>query len=83
MDEKLPGRLTKILGIVIAIALVTVFSKFYVEWLWFDSVNFSEVFTVTIISKIAVTAVVFLLTFGFVWFNLSIFNKHKAVHATR
>lgn len=77
MDEKLPGRLTKILSIVIAIALVTVFSKFYVEWLWFDSVNFSEVFTVTIISKIAVTAVVFLLTFGFVWFNLSIFNKHK------
>lgn len=59
------------------VAVISFLSKYYIDWLWFKSVNFQSVFTTTLLSKLAVWFCVFLITFAIVWINLFFVLKYK------
>ncbi|MGE5453839.1 MAG: UPF0182 family protein [Methylocystaceae bacterium] len=64
-------------GIIALILLVGgSLSRMYVDWLWFKSINLGSVFTITLISKLAVGFIGFLLAFLFVWFNLNLTRRN-------
>lgn len=67
----------KLLIIILLIAAFSVFSSYYVDWLWFSSLDFQNVFSVTILSKLLLYIGVFLLAFLFIWLNLQLTRKFR------
>ncbi len=64
------------IGIVVALILIiSAASNYYVDWLWFQSLDYSSVFTTTVLTKIAVFAASFLLAFIIIYFNLRVCQK--------
>lgn len=76
MDNKSNASLIKILIVLAVVGAISLLSSYYIDWLWFKSLNFEKVFTITLLSKIALYAGVFLLAFIFIWFNLHITKKN-------
>ncbi|NLB53003.1 MAG: UPF0182 family protein [Syntrophomonadaceae bacterium] len=56
-----------------AISLVT---NLYIDWLWFKSVSFQEVFSTIIINKVGLYGVLFLITMGLFYVNLWLTKKN-------
>ncbi|MEQ8200875.1 MAG: UPF0182 family protein [Syntrophomonadaceae bacterium] len=62
--------LIKIIGVVALLWAVSALSNYYVDWLWFKSIDFTQVFTITLVNRLLLLIGVFLLTFLFIWGNL-------------
>ncbi|MDH7479293.1 MAG: UPF0182 family protein, partial [Syntrophomonadaceae bacterium] len=58
METKQKVKVTVLIGLVAFIALAALISDFYLDWLWFDSLNYLSVFLTTFFSQIALRAVV-------------------------
>ena len=58
MVTKQKVKVTVLIGLVAFIALAALISDFYLDWLWFDSLNYLSVFLTTFFSQIALRAVV-------------------------
>jgi uncharacterized membrane protein (UPF0182 family) len=77
-NEKKDNRNSmKLLIIFLLIAAFSIFSSYYVDWLWFSSLHFENVFTVTLLSKILLYVGVFIIAFLFIWLNLQLTRKFR------
>src|SRR5665647_649122 len=77
MEKNVSHSLTKLVIILAILGAMTLFSSYYVDWLWFSSLNFQNVFTVSVISKIILYSIVFLIAFLFIWLNLQLTRRFK------
>jgi uncharacterized membrane protein (UPF0182 family) len=76
-DKKDISNSVKLIVILIILGAFSIFSNYYVDWLWFSSLDFQEVFSTTIISKLLLYVIVFLIAFLFIWLNLQLTRKFK------
>ncbi len=83
MDNKSNGGLAKILVILVVLGGVSSLSSYYIDWLWFKSLQFESVFTTTLLSKMALVAGMFVVTFLFFWFNLQLTKRNIRPEADR
>ncbi|HRW12487.1 MAG TPA: UPF0182 family protein [Syntrophomonas sp.] len=67
----------KLFILFLLIAAFSIFSSYYVDWLWFSSLHYENVFTVTLLSKILLYVGVFVIAFLFVWLNLQLTRKFR------
>jgi uncharacterized membrane protein (UPF0182 family) len=66
-----------IIGIVLVIlAIISAFSRLYVDWLWFGSLDFGGVFKTTLLTKWALGLGVFCLAFIFLFANLMLSRRY-------
>lgn len=63
-----------------AISLVT---NMYVDWLWFKSVSFQEVFMIVLANKVGLYALLFLITMGVFYLNLWLTKKNVSDEGPR
>ncbi|PKM76502.1 MAG: UPF0182 family protein [Firmicutes bacterium HGW-Firmicutes-15] len=83
MDNKSNGGLSKILVILVVLGGISSLSSYYIDWLWFKSLQFESVFTTTLLSKMALVAGMFVLTFLFFWLNLQLTKRNIRPEADR
>lgn len=83
MPEKVPNRNLKWIIILAALFLLTLFFSLYIEWVWFQSVDFSKVFSIILLNKVAIYLVVFLLSFLLFYINLEFTRKHLGTREDR
>jgi len=76
MGNKSNGSFIKILIILGVISITSSIATYYIDWLWFKSLNFESVFTTTLLSKVSLVASVFIISFLFFWFNLYITKRN-------
>lgn len=62
-----------LLGVLI---LASVLAHLYIDYLWFGSLNFSSVFTTTLLTKILVAVVGVVVAFAIIWGNLVIARRY-------
>lgn len=72
MEDNSNRSLIKIAGLLALIWIGSALTNYYVDWIWFKSVNFSQVFTITLFNKLALLITIFLVTFLFIWGNLKL-----------
>ena len=48
----------------------------YIDWLWFKSLDFQNVITITLVSRWALYALVFIIAFAFVFINLRLSKRN-------
>lgn len=81
MDNQHTGSLSSTIKLVLlflVLWLISFLSNMYVDWLWFDSVNFKEVFITFLINKGGLYCLVFLLVFILFAVNLLIARRYLA-----
>ena len=81
MDNQHTGSLSSTIKLVLlflVLWLISFLSNIYVDWLWFDSVNFKEVFITFLINKVGLYCLVFLLVFILFAVNLLIARRYLA-----
>ncbi|QLL22820.1 UPF0182 family protein [Actinobacteria bacterium IMCC25003] len=61
-------------------ALVTYFSGYYIDWLWFKSVDFTSVWSTVLITKIQLFAIVGLLTSATISLNIYLAYKRRPLY---
>lgn len=76
MDKSSNSNLVKILILLLVLGGVSLFSKYYIDWLWFRSLDVSQVFTITLLSRLALYALVFIVVFLFVFLNLQLTKRN-------
>jgi uncharacterized membrane protein (UPF0182 family) len=69
----------KLVVILIALGVISILANLYTDWLWFQSVNFSSVFTTIFMNKIGLYITVFLLSFLLLFINLHIARKNTGI----
>ncbi len=72
MEDNSNRSLIKIAGLLALIWIGSALTNYYVDWIWFKSVNFSQVFSITLLNRLGLLIFVFLLTFLFIWGNLKL-----------
>lgn len=77
-ENKSNNSLVKLLVVLAVLVLLSVFSQYYIDWLWFSSINFQSVFTTTVLSKVLLYVGVFFVAFLFIWLNLQLTRKYKS-----
>lgn len=70
MEDNSNRSLIKVLVVLALLWGASALTNYYVDWLWFKSVDFTQVFTITILNKLGLLISAFLLAFFFVWGNL-------------
>lgn len=65
----------KVAVILILLGLLSTVARYFVDWLWFDSLGFDSVFVITLLSKVWLYVLVFALAFVFIWLNLKITSR--------
>ncbi len=81
MDNQQKGSMSstiKLILLVLVLWLLSFLSNLYVDWLWFDSVEFKEVFVTFLINKVGLYCLVFLLVFIIFAVNLFIARRYLA-----
>lgn len=66
----------KLLIFVVILMAASKIASLYMEWLWFQSVDFSSVFSTILLNKIALYVVMFLATLALFMFNLHLTRRH-------
>jgi hypothetical protein len=79
------NQLRKPLNITLAIIFilgvgVIALSNFYIDWLWFDSVGFANVWSTVLITKAILFAVVGLLTSAFISANIYLAHRNRPLY---
>lgn len=60
----------KLIVFFLLLAAASLLINMYIDWLWFKSVSFQEVFTTILFNKIGLYALIFLVTLGLFFINL-------------
>ncbi len=66
----------KLLALVLVLVAISLLSRYYIDWLWFKSLNLESVFTTTLVNKIGLYALVFVVSFLFILLNLWLTKKN-------
>ena len=79
------NQLRKPLNIALAIVFtlgagVIALSNFYIDWLWFDSVGFANVWSTVLVTKVILFAVVGLLTSAFISVNIYLAYRGRPLY---
>ncbi len=67
---------TKIFLLLVTLGVLSTLAGLYVKWLWFDSINYANVFTIMIGNQVALYLALFAVSFLFFYFNLSFTRRH-------
>ena len=81
MDNRQTGSMSstvKLVLLFLALWLLSFLSNMYVDWLWFASVDFKEVFTTFLFNKVGLYCLIFLLVFMLFAINLFIARRNLA-----
>ena len=70
MEDNSNRSLIRIIVVVALLWAASALTSYYVDWLWFKSIDFNQVFTITIFNRLLLLVGIFLLTFLFIWGNL-------------
>lgn len=79
MDNQPTGSTSstvKIVLLFVALWLVSFFTRLYIDWLWFESVDFQSVFSTILLNKVGVYAAVFTVVFLLFAVNLYITRRN-------
>ncbi|MEQ8236814.1 MAG: UPF0182 family protein [Syntrophomonadaceae bacterium] len=68
----------KIALLIIFLGIFSTIAGYYVDWLWFKSLALESVFSTTLLNRIGLVTVVFVLSGLFIWSNLNLTNRHKS-----
>lgn len=74
------GNLRKLITaifVLIAIAVISALARIYIDWLWYDSLGFKQVFITTILSRWGIGIAVFLIVFVFLLVNLLLTRRYS------
>lgn len=77
MNNKSNWGILKIVAVLIILGVISSLAGYYVDWLWFQSVNFAGVFTTTLLNQMTLTVGVFIISFLFFWLNLWLTGKNE------
>ncbi|MDO4541054.1 MAG: UPF0182 family protein, partial [Syntrophomonadaceae bacterium] len=69
------GFYIKLAVILALLGLLSLLARYYVDWLWFSSLGFNSVFIITLLSKIWLYVLVFVVAFLFLWLNFKITGR--------
>ncbi|MDD2619581.1 MAG: UPF0182 family protein [Syntrophomonadaceae bacterium] len=70
------GSTAKLIIFMLAIMVLSKIASLYVEWLWFQSVDFASVFSKILLNKIALYVIMFAATLALFMFNLHLTRRH-------
>ncbi|MEN6325931.1 MAG: UPF0182 family protein [Syntrophomonas sp.] len=77
MENRKPISSTiKLLVFVVVLMAASKIASLYMEWLWFQSVDFASVFTKILLNKITLYVVMFLATLALFMINLQLTRRH-------
>lgn len=60
----------KLIVLFLVLGAISLVANMYIDWLWFQSVSFQEVFSTILLNKIGLYAVIFVITLGLFYINL-------------
>jgi len=60
----------------VLLGILSFLGALYVDWLWFSSVGFSNVFKTLLLNRVGIYLLVFLLTFLLFYVNLRLTRRH-------
>ena len=66
----------KLIIFLIALGVLSYLTAIYVDWLWFNSMGFSKVFTILLLNKVGLYLIIFLFTLILVYLNLWLTRRH-------
>ncbi len=64
------SSLTKLIILIVILSVLSVLAGLYVDWLWFDSIDFGKVFTVVLVNRVGLYVLFFVLTLVLFYLNL-------------
>ncbi|NLG33162.1 MAG: UPF0182 family protein, partial [Syntrophomonadaceae bacterium] len=76
MNNSSNNSTLRLIILLLIIGLVSVGTKLYVDWLWFDSVNYSSVFKTILLNKYGLYAGLFVIAFLWLAANLLLTRKN-------
>lgn len=76
MENNSNKTLVKILVLLLILGGLSLFARYYIDWLWFKSLDFQKVFAITLVSRWALYAIVFIIAFLFVFINLRLSKRN-------
>jgi uncharacterized membrane protein (UPF0182 family) len=65
-----------IAAVLAVLILISALSKLYVDWLWFSSLDYAEVFKISLLNKWGLGIAVFLFAFLFIFVNLGLTRRY-------
>ncbi len=71
-----PSGFMKVVIFALVLGLLSFVSNLYADWLWFKSVNYQQVFTIILSSKVLLYIIVFAFTFTLFFVNLLIAGRN-------
>lgn len=72
------GPVVRLVVLLLILGGFSIFAGYYVDWLWFKSLDYQKVFTTILINKITTYAAVFIFTFLLFYVNLKITRRQKS-----
>lgn len=67
---------TKLFLLLVVLGVLSTLAGLYVKWLWFDSINYANVFTIMLTNQVALYLILFAVSFLFFYLNLSYTRRH-------
>ena len=65
----------KIAVILLVLGLLMAVMRYYVNWMWFESLGFDSIFVTTLLSKVFLYVIIFIVAFLFIWLNLRLTKR--------
>jgi len=78
MDYKSNRNFWNVVIVVVLLGAISLWVSYYVDWLWFKSLNYGSVYSTTLINKVLMILAVFLVSFAFLWGNLYITRRYAS-----
>ena len=79
MEYRINGSTVKLIIFILILGLLSLFTGLYAEWLWYDSVKYSSVFSTILSSKVALFAALFIFGFLLFYINLQITRRNMGI----
>ncbi len=76
MDTRSNRGTINLVVFLVLLGLLSLLAALYVDWLWFSSVGFSNVFKTLLLNRVGIYLLVFLLTFLLFYVNLRLTRRH-------
>jgi len=71
------NRKTVVIFIIIALfILINAINSYYLDWLWFESMEYGKVFTTMLFSQLGIRILFFFIFFAFLYFNFRMARNH-------
>lgn len=79
MEQRINSSTVRLIAFIVILGVLSLFAGLYAEWLWFDSVKYSSVFTTIILNKITLYCTLFVFGFLLFYINLRITRKNMGL----